>query len=69
MILIILVIGRIVWMKRQCSADTKLHECTTSLAMPIKDLNESRGDDGTSLGSDLNSTDHATISNMPRDDV
>lgn len=69
MTLIILVIGRIVLMKRNASADTKLHECSVDLAISTKGLGESKGDDGTSLDSDLNSTDHATISNMPRDDV
>lgn len=69
MTLIILVIGRIVLMKRNSSADTKLHECNDGIAMSTKNLDESKGDDGTSLDSDLNSTDHVKIPNMPRDDV
>lgn len=68
MILIILVIGRIVWMRRHSSEDTKLHECSAGLAITTKDKH-AKEDDGTSLDSDLNSTDHATIPNIPRDDV
>lgn len=63
MILIILVIGRIVLMKRNSSANTKL---PGGLAISAK---ENKTDDVISLDSDFNSTEHATISNIPRDEV
>ncbi len=66
MLLIILVIGRIVLMKRKSSADTKLHECTAGLAIST---NDRKTDDGISLDSDLNSTDRGITSNMLRDEV
>lgn len=66
MILIILVIGRIVLIKRNSSANNKLHDCSGSLAISTK---ETKADDGISLDSDLNSTDLAAIPNMPRDEV
>lgn len=66
MIVIIVVIGRIVLMKRKPSPNTKLHDCPGDLSISAK---ESKTDDGISLDSDLNSTDHATMSTMPRDEV
>lgn len=65
MLLIILVIGRIVLMKRNSSANAKL-DCSGGLATSTK---KCKTDDVISLDSDLNSTDHATISHMPRDEV
>lgn len=65
MILIILVIGRIVLMKRK-STDSKQHNCTASMTISVKDH---KTDDVISLDSDLNSTDRANLSNMPGDDV
>lgn len=61
MVLIILVIGRIVLIKRKPSANKKLHGCSTATEIKPEDV--------ISLDSDLNSTDHATNANIPRDEV
>lgn len=65
MILIVFVIGRIVFIKRRSSVDTKTHDCSDDLTMEVK---ERRTDDVISMDSDLNSVDHVTISNMKRDE-
>ncbi|XP_037050211.1 uncharacterized protein LOC119084366 [Bradysia coprophila] len=65
MILIVLVIGRIVLMKRRSAADTKSRDCPADLTMEVK---ERRTDDVISMDSDLNSADHVTMSNIPRDE-
>ncbi|KAJ6634771.1 Protein eva-1 like C, partial [Pseudolycoriella hygida] len=64
MVLIIIVIGRIVLLRRNSTANAKLHECTSVRPTSTKEI---KSDDVISLDSDFNSTDHADISNVHRD--